>query len=130
MSGQKLAELASGFIDDWAAWHPSAATWLGYHRFDGHLPDWSAAALADEQRVDAAILANGALGPWWPIRFSGPDRPRGTGAGRGRNWLAAAGQLGQNGSGGVLPAAGAASYCGVLPLCGGLTVVHDAEVSA
>ena len=58
MSGQKLAELASGFIDDWAAWHPSAATSLGYHRFDGHLPDWSAAALADEQRVDAAILAN------------------------------------------------------------------------
>lgn len=80
MSDRKFAELANGFIDDWAERHPSAATSLGYHRFDGRLPDWSAAARAEERRaldgwagrlaaldaatlsaehrVDAAILAN------------------------------------------------------------------------
>jgi uncharacterized protein (DUF885 family) len=80
VSDREFAELASGFIDDWAERHPGAATALGYHRFDSHLPDWSAAAMADERRalddwagrlamldpaalsaqhrVDAAIMAN------------------------------------------------------------------------
>jgi uncharacterized protein (DUF885 family) len=48
-SDQEFAELASGFIDDWAERHPGAATALGYHRFDGRLPDWSAAAMAAER---------------------------------------------------------------------------------
>jgi uncharacterized protein (DUF885 family) len=80
VSDQEFAKLASGFIDDWAGRHPGAATALGYHRFDTRLPDWSAAAIAEERRgldswagrlavldaaalsaehqVDAAIMAN------------------------------------------------------------------------
>jgi len=75
-----FAVLAGDFLDDWAERHPDAATELGYHRYDAHLPDGSAAALAQERRaldgfasrlaaldlaaltpehrVDAAMLAN------------------------------------------------------------------------
>src|SRR6516164_6243381 len=37
--------------------HPEAATELGDHRFDAPLPDWSAGALADEQRAIDSFAA-------------------------------------------------------------------------
>lgn len=75
----ELAALARDYLDDLARRHPDDATERGDHRFDAHLPDLSADALSDEgralgafarrvaaldlaalsqeQRVDAAILA-------------------------------------------------------------------------
>jgi uncharacterized protein (DUF885 family) len=47
---REFAELAGSYLDDLARRHPDAATELGDHRFDAHLPDVSAAALADERR--------------------------------------------------------------------------------
>ena len=52
---RQFAALASGYLDDRAERHPDLATGLGDHRFDGRLPDPSAAALAGERR---------ALGRW------------------------------------------------------------------
>src|SRR5579871_6671795 len=51
----EFAALARGYLDDLAERHPDVATSLGDHRFDGRLPDPSAAGLADERR---------ALGRW------------------------------------------------------------------
>src|SRR5579864_6866267 len=54
MSGDADAEftkLAQEYLDDRAERHPDLATGLGDHRFDGHLPDPSAVALADERRA-------------------------------------------------------------------------------
>jgi uncharacterized protein (DUF885 family) len=75
-----FVRLAGTYLDDRAERHPDLATGLGDHRFDGRLPDPSAAALADERhaldrwaagldgleagslsaehRVDAAIMAD------------------------------------------------------------------------
>jgi uncharacterized protein (DUF885 family) len=80
MTDRAFTELANAFLDDYAERHPDKATGLGDHRFDAHLPDTSADALADERRslkdwasrlgaldsgalsaehqVDAAIMAN------------------------------------------------------------------------
>ncbi|HXL95490.1 MAG TPA: DUF885 domain-containing protein [Streptosporangiaceae bacterium] len=80
MTDREFTELASGYLDDHAQRHPDSATALGDHRFDAHLPDRSAHALADERsalgswasrlgalnaeklsaehQVDAAIMAN------------------------------------------------------------------------
>ncbi len=48
---RQFAALASEYLDDRAERHPDLATGLGDHRFDGRLPDRSAAALADERRA-------------------------------------------------------------------------------
>jgi uncharacterized protein (DUF885 family) len=48
---REFARLASEYLDDRAERHPDLATGLGDHRFDGHLPDPSPAALADERRA-------------------------------------------------------------------------------
>jgi uncharacterized protein (DUF885 family) len=80
MTDREFTELASEYLDDHAQRHPDSATSLGDHRFDAHLPDRSAQALAGERRaldswasrldaldtaklsaehqVDAAIMAN------------------------------------------------------------------------
>jgi uncharacterized protein (DUF885 family) len=80
MTDHAFAELAAAYLDDHAKRHPDRATELGDHRFDAHLPDRSADALADERRsldgwtarlaeldsatlsaehqVDAAMMAN------------------------------------------------------------------------
>ncbi|MBV9795096.1 MAG: DUF885 domain-containing protein [Actinobacteria bacterium] len=58
MSGEtdrQFATLAQEYLDDQGRRHPDTATELGDHRFDTHLPDRSAAALADERQ---------ALGRW------------------------------------------------------------------
>jgi len=68
-SDQEFAGLARDYLDDRAERHPDAATELGDHRFDAHLPDLSAAALASERQAlgrwaDAAgALETGALTP-------------------------------------------------------------------
>ncbi len=46
-----FTELANAYLDDRAERHPDLATELGDHRFDAHLPDLSARALADERRA-------------------------------------------------------------------------------
>jgi len=46
-----FVRLAGDYLDDRAERHPDLATDLGDHRFDGRLPDLSAAALADERRA-------------------------------------------------------------------------------
>ncbi|HTU74769.1 MAG TPA: DUF885 domain-containing protein [Trebonia sp.] len=51
----ELAALARDYLDDLAQRHPDEATALGDHRFDPHLPDLSAGALADERRALAAF---------------------------------------------------------------------------
>jgi uncharacterized protein (DUF885 family) len=43
--------LARDYLDDLAARHPDAATELGDHRFDAHLPELSEPALEDERRA-------------------------------------------------------------------------------
>jgi len=48
---REFARLASEYLDDRAERHPDVATGLGDHRFDGHLPDPTAAALAGERRA-------------------------------------------------------------------------------
>jgi uncharacterized protein (DUF885 family) len=48
---RQFTALASEYLDDRAERHPDLATSLGDHRFDGRLPDPSAAALADERRA-------------------------------------------------------------------------------
>ncbi len=48
---RQFTVLASEYLDDRAERHPVLATGLGDHRFDGRLPDASAAALADERRA-------------------------------------------------------------------------------
>ena len=48
---REFARLAGRYLDDRAERHPDLATGLGDHRFDGHLADLSAAALADERRA-------------------------------------------------------------------------------
>ena len=48
---REFARLAGRYLDDRAERHPDLATGLGDHRFDDHLPDLSAAALADERRA-------------------------------------------------------------------------------
>jgi uncharacterized protein (DUF885 family) len=80
MTDREFTELAGGYLDDHLQRHPDSATALGDHRFDAHLPDGSAEALAAERRsvedrasrlsaldtgdlsaehqVDAAIMAN------------------------------------------------------------------------
>jgi uncharacterized protein (DUF885 family) len=47
----EFARLAGEYLDDRAERHPDLATDLGDHRFDGRLPDPSAAALASERRA-------------------------------------------------------------------------------
>ena len=37
--------LASAVVDELLSWEPIAATWLGDHRFDGNLPDFTAGHL-------------------------------------------------------------------------------------
>jgi uncharacterized protein (DUF885 family) len=44
-----FTELATEYLDDRARRHPNLATDLGDHRFDAHLPEFSAAAMADER---------------------------------------------------------------------------------
>jgi uncharacterized protein (DUF885 family) len=51
MSDEQFAELGNAFLDDHLRRHPDAATELGDHRFDAHLPDVSDPALADERRA-------------------------------------------------------------------------------
>jgi uncharacterized protein (DUF885 family) len=46
-----FVRLAGDYLDDRAERHPDLATGLGDHRFDGRLPDLTAAALADERRA-------------------------------------------------------------------------------
>jgi uncharacterized protein (DUF885 family) len=79
MGDDTFTQVANGFLDDHLSRHPDAATELGDHRFDAHLPDVSSSALAGERRsldewlarldaevgslgaehqVDAAILRN------------------------------------------------------------------------
>jgi uncharacterized protein (DUF885 family) len=53
----QFAGLAGEYLDDMARRHPEAATELGDHRFDASLPDWSAGALADEQRAIDSFAA-------------------------------------------------------------------------
>jgi uncharacterized protein (DUF885 family) len=48
---REFVRLARDYLDDRAERHPDLATGLGDHRFDDHLPDASAAALADERRA-------------------------------------------------------------------------------
>jgi hypothetical protein len=48
---REFAELAGSYLDDRAQRHPDLATELGDHRFDAHLPDVSAEALAGERRA-------------------------------------------------------------------------------
>jgi uncharacterized protein (DUF885 family) len=48
---RQFTALASEYLDDRAERHPDLATSLGDHRFDGRLPDPSAAALGDERRA-------------------------------------------------------------------------------
>ena len=68
-SDQEFAGLAREYLNDRAERHPDAATELGDHRFDTHLPDLSAAALAGERQAlgrwaDAAgALETGTLAP-------------------------------------------------------------------
>ena len=68
-SDQEFAGLAREYLDDRAERHPDTATELGDHRFDAHLPDLSAAALAGERQAlgrwtDAAgALETGTLAP-------------------------------------------------------------------
>ncbi|HVT69035.1 MAG TPA: DUF885 family protein, partial [Trebonia sp.] len=79
-AAERFRRLAGDYLDDLARRHPDVATELGDHRFDGQLPDRSAAALDDERRqldefaarltavdhagldpelrVDAAVLGN------------------------------------------------------------------------
>jgi uncharacterized protein (DUF885 family) len=79
-SDRAFTKLAEDYLDERSARHPDAATELGDHRYDAHLPDHSADALAAERealdrwthalgtldisalpaehRVDAAMLAN------------------------------------------------------------------------
>jgi uncharacterized protein (DUF885 family) len=52
---RQFASLAQEYLDDQGTRHPDFATELGDHRFDAHLPDRSAAALARERQ---------ALGRW------------------------------------------------------------------
>ena len=47
--------LARDYLDDLAGRHPDAATELGDHRFDAHLPDLSEPALQDERRALGAL---------------------------------------------------------------------------
>jgi uncharacterized protein (DUF885 family) len=53
----QFAGLAGEYLDDMARRHPEAATELGDHRFDERLPDWSAAAQADELRAIEGFAA-------------------------------------------------------------------------
>jgi Bacterial protein of unknown function (DUF885) len=46
-----FAALAADYLDDRAERHPQLATELGDHRYDARLPDFSAAATADERRA-------------------------------------------------------------------------------
>jgi uncharacterized protein (DUF885 family) len=46
-----FTELARAYLDDRAQRHPNLATDLGDHRFDAHLPEFSAAALDSERRA-------------------------------------------------------------------------------
>jgi uncharacterized protein (DUF885 family) len=46
-----FTELATQYLDDRARRHPDAATGLGDHRFDAHLPDLSQAAFDAERRA-------------------------------------------------------------------------------
>ena len=46
-----FTELAGAYLDDRAQRHPNLATDLGDHRFDAHLPEFSAAALDSERRA-------------------------------------------------------------------------------
>jgi uncharacterized protein (DUF885 family) len=48
---RRFTHLAGAYLDEWAQRHPDAATELGDHRFDGHLPARSAEALDDERHA-------------------------------------------------------------------------------
>jgi uncharacterized protein (DUF885 family) len=62
MTDREFIELASEYLDDHAQRHPDSATSLGDHRFDAHLPDRSADALAGErQTLSSWALQLGAL---------------------------------------------------------------------
>jgi Bacterial protein of unknown function (DUF885) len=54
---REFAKLAAGYLDDRARRHPHLATDLGDHRFDGHLAEVSAEALADERQALAEWTA-------------------------------------------------------------------------
>src|SRR5579859_5066825 len=56
----ELAALARDYLDDLARRHPDAATELGDHRFDAHLPDLSAGALSAERAALSAFAARAA----------------------------------------------------------------------
>jgi uncharacterized protein (DUF885 family) len=61
-SDEEFAKLARDYLDEKAERHPEAATELGDHRFDGHLADLSAGALAAErQALERWAVATGAL---------------------------------------------------------------------
>ena len=50
-SDEEFAKLARDYLDEQAERHPAVATELGDHRFDGHLADLSAGALAAERQA-------------------------------------------------------------------------------
>ena len=61
-SDEEFAKLARDYLDEQAERHPEAATELGDHRFDGHLADLSAGALAAErQALERWAVATSAL---------------------------------------------------------------------
>ena len=61
-SDEEFTKLAREYLDERAERHPEAATELGDHRFDGHLADRSAGALAAErQSLGRWASAAGAL---------------------------------------------------------------------
>jgi len=55
---EEFRRIAEGVISDALEADPVAATWLGDHRFDDRLPDWSASALEDRsRRIDDQLTA-------------------------------------------------------------------------
>jgi uncharacterized protein (DUF885 family) len=57
-----FTKVARAYLDDRAERHPNVATELGDHRFDAHLPEFSAAALDSERRaMDGWAATLGAL---------------------------------------------------------------------
>ena len=58
-----FTQLATEYLDDRARRHPDAATALGDHRFDAHLPDLSRAAFdAERQAVEGWVARLGGIG--------------------------------------------------------------------
>jgi hypothetical protein len=64
MNDAEFTRLAQEYLDDRAERHPDSATGLGDHRFDAHLPDTSEQARQDERRALQGFAGRlAALGP-------------------------------------------------------------------